>query len=66
MAAMLMTCVMAVLCAYGAVMALWTFLGRPLGFPLVLEKPEWLKYIYRGVLDDGRDFGGCHTGGRLR
>ena len=47
---MLLTCIMAVLCAYGAVMALWTFLGRPLGFPLHSGKPEWLENIYyKGV-----------------
>ncbi|MCL1806857.1 MAG: hypothetical protein FWG31_04055 [Oscillospiraceae bacterium] len=63
---MLLTWFLAVLCAYGAVMAGWAVFGRWLGFPLTAAKPDWLGQVYKGVSDDGRDIRGRHTGGRLR
>jgi hypothetical protein len=58
---MVWTCVLAVLCAYGAVMAVWALFGRWFGVPLVSYTEEWVSEAV-----DGGDFRRRHTIGRLR
>ncbi|MDR0293897.1 MAG: hypothetical protein LBH95_07085 [Oscillospiraceae bacterium] len=44
---MLFICIAAVLCAYGAVMAVWTLLGRWLGVPLTAGTADWIRTVYQ-------------------
>ena len=44
---MLLTCIAAVLCAYGAVMTVWVLLGRWFGVPLTAGAMDWIRVIYQ-------------------
>ncbi|MCL2002924.1 MAG: hypothetical protein FWG72_02835 [Oscillospiraceae bacterium] len=58
---MLWTMICAVLCAFGAVMAVWALVGRWFGVPLTARAEDWVSEAL-----DGGDSGRRYTGDCLR